>query len=67
MRQKQLVPFRRRVTSAAEGRVLEIGTGSGLNLRLYGPAAREVIRLEPSPELLRMARGRGASTSVPIE
>lgn len=67
MRQKQLVPFRRRVIGAAEGRVLEIGIGSGLNLPLYGPPACAVIGLEPSPELLHMARGRGAGQSVPIE
>jgi ubiquinone/menaquinone biosynthesis C-methylase UbiE len=67
MRQKQLVPFRRRVIGAAEGRVLEIGIGSGLNLPLYGSSTRAVIGLEPSPELLRMARERGAAASVPIE
>jgi hypothetical protein len=39
MRQKQLVPFRRRVIVAAEGRVLEIGIGSGLKLPLYGQAS----------------------------
>jgi ubiquinone/menaquinone biosynthesis C-methylase UbiE len=66
MRQKQLVPFRRRVIGAAEGRVLEIGIGSGLNLPLYGPNVRSVVGLEPSPELMRMARecGRAASTSI---
>ena len=67
MRQKQLVPFRQRVIRAAEGRVLEIGIGSGLNLQLYGATTRAVIGLEPSPELLRMARGRGASPSAPVE
>lgn len=67
MRQKQLAPFRRRVIGAAEGKVLEIGIGSGLNLPLYGPTAGAVIGLEPSPELLRMARRRGANPSVPVE
>src|SRR4051794_17195075 len=67
MRQKQLVPFRRRVVGAAEGRVLEIGIGSGLNLPLYGPNVRSVIGLEPSPELLRMARERSRSAPVSSE
>ncbi len=67
MRQKQLVPFRRRVIGAAEGRVLEIGIGSGLNLPLYGSAVRSVIGLEPSPELIRMARGRAAVAAMPVE
>ena len=67
MRQEALVPFRRRVIGAADGRVLEIGIGSGLNLPLYGRSVRTVIGLEPSPELLRMARARAAAASVPIE
>jgi ubiquinone/menaquinone biosynthesis C-methylase UbiE len=67
MRQKQLVPFRRRVIGAAEGSVLEIGIGSGLNLPLYGSTVRAVIALEPSAELLRMARRRAASAIVPVE
>jgi ubiquinone/menaquinone biosynthesis C-methylase UbiE len=67
MRQKQLVPFRRRAVGAAEGRVLEIGVGSGMNLPLYGAAAASVIGLEPSSELLRMARARSLSAAgVPI-
>lgn len=67
MRQEALLPFRRRVAGAAEGRVLEIGLGSGLNLPLYGPGVRSVIGLEPSPELLRLARERAASAPVPVE
>jgi ubiquinone/menaquinone biosynthesis C-methylase UbiE len=66
MRQKQLLPFRQRVIGAAEGRVLEIGIGSGLNLPLYGSAVKSVIGLEPSAELLRMARARAEAATRPI-
>src|SRR5215472_12058323 len=67
MRQKVLRPFRERVIGAAEGRVLEIGLGSGLNQPLYRENVRSVIGLEPSPELLRMARRQRTAASVPVE
>ncbi|WP_407181104.1 class I SAM-dependent methyltransferase [Bradyrhizobium sp. STM 3562] len=66
MSQKQLLPFRRHVVGAAEGRVLEIGVGSGMNFPLYGRSAASVIGLEPSPELLRMARARARSAPLPV-
>ncbi len=66
MRQKPLLPFRKQVVGAAEGRVLEIGAGSGLNFALYGGAVTSVIGLEPSAELLRMARPRASSAPVPV-
>jgi len=66
MRQNYLVPYRRRVIGAAEGRVLEIGIGSGLNFSLYGAKVTSVIGLEPSSELLRMAGARTSSAMVPI-
>ena len=66
MRQKPLRPFRNRVIGAAEGRVLEVGIGSGINLPLYGAAVRAVIGLDPSPALLRRAGGRAAQAAVPV-
>jgi ubiquinone/menaquinone biosynthesis C-methylase UbiE len=66
MRQRQLLPFRQRVIGAAEGRVLEIGIGSGLNFPFYGGAVTSVIGLEPSSELLNMARPRAEAAAAPI-
>ncbi len=66
MSQEQLRPFRRQIVGAAEGRVLEIGIGSGLNFSFYGSNVTSVIGLEPSPELLRMAHSRVSMAPVPI-
>lgn len=66
MSQQQLMPFRRRIVGAAEGRVLEIGIGSGLNLPLYGATVTSVIGLEPSSELLRRARPRATAATIPM-
>jgi len=59
MRQKALAAYRERVVPAAEGRVLEVGIGSGLNLPFYSRHVTEVIGLDPSPRLLAMARSAG--------
>jgi SAM-dependent methyltransferase len=63
MRNKHLGPYRERVIGAAEGRVLEIGVGSGLNIGHYPPAVRELLALEPDPKLIGMARNRSAERS----
>ncbi len=67
MQQKNLATYRNRVVSAAEGRVLEIGIGSGLNLPFYSSNARQVIGLDPSPKLLVMARRASRSDSRSVE
>jgi ubiquinone/menaquinone biosynthesis C-methylase UbiE len=56
MRRQDLAAYRSRVVPAAEGRVLEIGIGSGLNLPFYSRGVEQVIGLDPSPKLLAMAR-----------
>lgn len=66
MRNRQLAPYRRRAIAAAEGRVLEVGSGSGLNFPLYGPAVSEVFGLEPSGRLVGMAREPAEAATVPI-
>jgi SAM-dependent methyltransferase len=66
MRAPRLVPSRARIGAAAEGVVLELGIGSGLNLPFYGPAVREVIGVEPSAALRRFAAARAAGGGVPL-
>src|SRR5665647_1818830 len=66
MRNKLLVPIRERVIGAAEGRVLEIGVGSGLNLPFYRPPVREVLALEPAAKLVTMARSASRGTIMPV-
>jgi ubiquinone/menaquinone biosynthesis C-methylase UbiE len=67
MRQKHLADYRSRVVAAAEGRVLEIGIGSGLNLPFYSSNVRQVIGLEPSSTLLAMADRAGRAGSWRLE
>jgi ubiquinone/menaquinone biosynthesis C-methylase UbiE len=65
MRNRQLLPYRQRVVGSAQGRVLEVGVGSGLNLPFYGAHVTEILALEPSPPLIGMAR-RFAGACVPV-
>jgi len=67
MRNRRLKPYRERVIAAAQGRVLEIGVGSGLNLPLYPARVREVVALELSPRLLAMSRRLASRLSLPVK
>ena len=66
MRNEHLLPYRKRIIASAEGRVLEIGIGSGLNLPFYGPSVREVLGLEPAQRLIAMARRAAEKTTLPV-
>ena len=67
MRQRNLAAYRSRVVPVAEGFVLEIGIGSGLNLPFYSRNVKRVIGLDPSPKLLSMARRNLRPNSSPVE
>jgi SAM-dependent methyltransferase len=59
-----------KVVPKAEGRVLELGVGMGMNLRFYDPAkVSEVLGVDPSPELRAAAEAaeRDPNLKVRIE
>lgn len=60
-----LEKVRRRAVADARGRVVEVGTGTGLLLPHYR-AADEVHALDPDPLMLRRARRRARASPVPV-
>ncbi|MDA8050572.1 MAG: class I SAM-dependent methyltransferase [Rhodospirillales bacterium] len=66
MRHPTFTRLRAPVIAGAAGRVLEIGVGSGLNLAFYGPDASAVLGIDPSAELLAIARARAGRSAVPV-
>jgi ubiquinone/menaquinone biosynthesis C-methylase UbiE len=58
---------RKKVVPRARGRVLEIGIGSGLNLPLYGDEVERVTGVEPSPQLLALARRQAERATVAVD
>lgn len=59
---------RQKVVPQSEGRVLEVGIGSGLNLPFYDPTRVEKLwGLEPAPEIRRMAEKAAAGSPFPVE
>jgi ubiquinone/menaquinone biosynthesis C-methylase UbiE len=66
MRSSEATRYRAATLAAAEGRVLEMGIGSGLNLPFYGSGVREIVGVDPSAELLRMAGPRAAAARFPV-
>ena len=57
---------RARLVPLARGELLEVGIGSGLNIPMYGPEVRRLYALDPSPELLGMARRQASRTRIPV-
>ena len=67
MRNKEAMRYRSQIVPQARGMVLEIGVGSGLNLPFYGAGVEQLYGLDPSEELLVMARKKARAIAFPID
>lgn len=67
MRNRAATRYRSLIVPKARGVVLEIGVGSGLNLPFYGAGVEHFYGLDPSEELLTMARKQARAIALPID
>jgi len=65
---KPIQEIRRRMVPLAEGKVLEIGVGPGVNFKHYDPArVSKLYALEPNPGMVRLAQHNRDQTKLDIE
>lgn len=67
MTRSEVARLRAAHVPAARGVVLEAGIGSGLNLPFYTAAVTKLYGVDPSAELLAVARSKTSSLPFPVE
>ena len=65
--QPPMTELRSRYVSQAQGNVLEIGIGSGLNLKHYSDQVTSITGVDPAAELTIKARERAERIDAPVE
>src|SRR5262249_35223293 len=65
---KPIREIRQRIIPMAQGNVLEIGAGSGVNFTYYDPAkVIKLYALEPNPGMIRLAEPERGRSKLEIE
>ena len=67
MDRKPMNEARARLCSSLHGNVVEVGFGTGLNVRYYPPEVTCIMAIEPSSVCLRIAEPRIAKSTAPVE
>ena len=64
----QVMKTRAQVVPLAEGRVLEIGIGTGLNLSFYdAQKVSAIVGIDPAAQMQNLARRRADDIGIPVE
>ena len=68
LEKKWIARVRKKIVSGLEGKVLEIGAGTGANFPYYSKEKVErVVSLEPNPYMLDQAKRRAKEFELPVE
>jgi SAM-dependent methyltransferase len=59
-------PRRAALLAEARGRVLEVGAGTGLNLRYYPAEVDEIVATDPEAGMMRRAEAKAAELDRPV-
>jgi ubiquinone/menaquinone biosynthesis C-methylase UbiE len=64
---EEIKSLRSRALARADGRILELGFGTGLNLPHYPPQVRRIVAVDPNPGMATLARRRMATLPIEVE
>ena len=66
---RKMIPavWRQKCATMAQGRILEVGVGTGLMLPFYGSAATEVVGIDLSSDMLDQAAKISSGFSFPVQ
>lgn len=64
---RRVAGYRTQLLSEADGEILEIGIGTGLNLPHYPSRVRKITAVDPNPGMHRWAEDRIAQTSIEVD
>ena len=67
MNRRGIREVRARLCAGLTGKVVEIGFGTGLNVRYYPPEVKTVYAVEPSRVCMQLAEPRISRSSTPVE
>jgi ubiquinone/menaquinone biosynthesis C-methylase UbiE len=56
--------MRRQTLAKAEGRTIDLGAGTGVNIELFPERVSELVLAEPDPHMLKQLRAKLAASSV---
>jgi ubiquinone/menaquinone biosynthesis C-methylase UbiE len=61
------IKYRKRTLANVQGKVLEIGFGSGLNLPYYPPTVEEIVTVDPNTGMNKLAQKRIETATLKVQ